>query len=395
MKAIFTFFLAIISFIFSYSLSGCSSSNHDEPENGPDEVRRTVLVYIVATNNLGSSVNNFDGLDIREMIAGAKKGSIAPDARWLVYHAPLSGEPALYELANGDSASFKVLKSYEYGGSVTIARMSEVLDDVAAFAPAKNYGLVLWSHASGWIVDGVEEPAKPLSFGNDNGSKMNISSLRSAIIGRGIDYIYFDACHMGTVEVAYELRDAVKYIVCGPAETPGEGMPYDENMGFLTDGSKEALVAAARTTYSYYIPIFAEGKWQCTMTVVDVAALDELAEATKAIYEQTPLPHPSENVTNYYGTTKVGNYLDFGEYVNALAESEGIDASAFNEALQKVVIYKEAPELFYSDAYKRKFPIYNASGLSTNVFNRESDFTNKNYNTLRWAQDVVAYHLHD
>lgn len=378
-------------------MSGCSSDGPDpDAGDGMDKepVRRTVLVYIVSANTL----YGYDTKDLNEMLRGSAAGRLPSDARWLVYHAPYNKAPRLIEFCDGDTAT---LRHYEPGGSVTVERMRRVLDDVAELAPAHSYGIVLWSHGSGWIVNGVKEdlPLDPyapstLSFGDDrttslSGERMNIASLRAAIKGRDIDYIYFDCCHMGGIEVAYELRDAVRWLVFGPAETPLDGMPYDKNMAYLADGSPDALVNAAMTTFDIYADTF-----DSTMTMVDTDGLDRLAAATAAIYDLTPLPHPAERVTNYYGSARHGNFLDFGEYVNALAESCGVDASEFNAALAQTVIYKEAPDYFFSAAYNRSFPVYTASGLSTYVFENESGFTSNGYNTLQWARDVVSRHLH-
>lgn len=383
--------------LLCWAASACSS---DEPSPGPQgpagPVRRTVLVYMVAANTL----SGYDNEDIDEMLAAAD--SLPSDARWLVYHAPRYGyAPRLVELAGSDTIT---LKHYGRGGSSTLARLNEVLDDVAEFAPAADYGLVLWSHSSGWVANGLDEdlpdlPYSPLSFGDDrtdnaSGDRMNIATLRAAIKGRGIDYLYFDCCHMGTVEVMYELRDAARYVVCGPTETPRCGMPYDRNLRLLAQGDKASLVEAARRTFEYETVYDIPD--DCAMTVVDLSGMERLAAATAPIYASTPLEHPADYVTNYYGTGRTGNFLDFGEYVNALAESEGLDpalAAEFNSALDAVVIYKAAPEAFYSPVLGRYLRIYTASGLSTYVFNRPESFTTNGYSTLQWAKDVASLHL--
>lgn len=399
MKLITRLSLILYTIFLSISLAACSDKEQDGPDGSGSqtgkETRRTVVVYMVATNNLDYNFG-FNWMDITEMIKGSANGNMVDDARWIVYHAPYSEySPRLIEVVRGDTVT---LKEYAPGESVTLARMNEVLDDVARIAPAKNYGLVLWSHGSGWVVNGLEEElpddpykAKPLSYGSDNGKKMNIATLRAAIKGRGIDYLYFDCCNMGTVEVAYELRDAVDYIVGGPAETPGTGMPYDKNMAYLCDGSRESLIKAAETTFNDYIY-----SHTCIMSVYDTSGFDRLAAATGAIYDRTPLPHPGETVTNYYGKTRQGNFLDFGEYVEALAADAGLDTDEFKAALDGAVIYTIAPQdYFYSDFCMAALPLYHTSGVATYVFNNETAFTNSGYDTLQWARDVVSRHLHE
>lgn len=400
MKRSLRFLATILSLLFLGIIVGCSDNQPDTPDNPetpgkPDPVRRTVLVYMVADNSLGTY--DFDKIDIREMLEGASNKGIAEDSRWLVYHAPKYGSPKLIEITANDSTT---LKTYPRGGSATLGRMTEVLDDVVTYSPASSYGLVLWSHASNWIVDGVEEDREvaTLSFGIDGSGaaaqKMDIATLRYAMLNRNIDYVYFDACFMGSVEVAYELRDACNYVIASPSELPSDGMPYQQNMVCLTDGSVDALVNAAQNTFDYYNAILLPYYRTCTMSVIDTRVLERLAQATAAIYKLTPLPHPGTLITNYRADiSTVEDAIDFGEYVNALAESSSIDPaliSEFNAALEDAVVYKDATEKLWN-----KYPIYHASGLSTYVFDTPAGFAVSGYDTLRWAKDVVSQHLHD
>lgn len=395
MKKLFKYIIPIIVVTFlgmsMWSCSGDDGPNGDTPprEDIPT-VDRTVLVYIVGTNNLGGALLDYD--DIDEMIAGSRKGALDhTNTRWLVYHCGYYNTSRLFEIAKGDTTTLK-----HYGNdvsSVSVSRMSEVLDDIARLAPASDYGLVLWSHGSGWLENGLDEDAdktNTLSFGDDRGAKMNVTSLAKVLEGRDIDYVYFDACHMCTVEVAYELRHATRYIVGGPAETPGAGMPYDLTMASLAAGSIDNLVEAAGQTFDHY-----RLSSDCAMTVLDLSEIEALADATAQIYDATPLPHPSAEVTNYYGRARSGNFIDFGEYVGALADSNALDRTAFDRALQKTVVYSAAPDRFYSWALLAWLPIYNASGLSTYVFNSPDDFGFEGYDNLQWAKNVAARHLHN
>lgn len=384
--------IRIFSSLLAVVLATSCSSDSPKPTPEPDLASRTVLVYMVATNNLGT--DGADADDLAEMKAAAATGALG-DGRWLVYHAASdASDPRLVEItATGEN----VLKTYESGSSVTAARMSEVIDDARELAPASSYGMVFWSHASGWIQDGIEESlpdpsaaAAPLSFGSDFGKRMNITTLRSVLEGRGMDYLYFDACYMATVEVAYELRDVASYIVGSASELPRDGMPYDLNMAPLVRGFRDDLVQAATNTFDNYDKKSDPELRTCTMAVIATDALDDLAGATAAIYRLTPLPHPGKNVTNYRGTARQGYSLDFGEYVNALADASRIDPSltdAFNNALARAVVYRAATDKLWNE-----WTIYSHSGLSTYVFNSARDYDLKGYDELAWARDVVSHH---
>lgn len=380
--------IIIIGIASLFSLLSVSCSKNETPE--PNPTKRTVLVYMLASNSLGK--NGYDEADLAEMKAAAP--GIPADARWLVYHAPSSAEEAacLIEIT---PTGEKVLASYSQGTSATAERMLNVFSDTRRLAPALSYGLVLWSHATGWFMDGIDDnnrsgDGRLKSFGNDFTKKMNITTLARVLANSGFDYVYFDACYMGAVEVAYELRNAVRYIVGSPSEVPADGMPYDKNMPLLLDGSRDALVQAATNTFNHYNTLSGSSR-TCTMGVYDTSALDGLATATRAVYAACPAMYPSgRELTEYAGLQKTGLTGDLEEYVLALADDAGADASlvsAFSSALSKAVVYKASTPSLWG-----KYPINHCCGMSTFVFEDIEDFTYEGYNTTSWASDVVSYH---
>lgn len=372
------------------------SCDSDSPKKPEQPTEHTTLVYIVAANNLGQQYGTTpkaDSLDLDEMQLAARRGALGGN-RWLVFHSTYSGN-RLLELT---AAGLKVLKTYGMYEATNASVMQQVIDDMKLMAPARNYGLVLWSHANGWIEDGSEyyapqstqAPVSPLSYGKHNGHSMNTTTLRYVLEDEDLEYIYFDCCLMGGVEVMYELRNCARYIVSSPSELPRDGMPYDQNVGPLAAGGKDNIVKAARNTFELYQSKQKAAERTATMTVVETAGLQRLADATRTIYDVTAPSHPLKVVTNYYGSEYVsqGYYLDFGEYVTALHERDALDGALlaeFNSALASVVIYKDATEKLWDD-----WPLYTTSGLSTRVLTRAEDLSVKGYDHLEWTKTVVA-----
>lgn len=144
-------------------LTACKKN--DDPTPGPNDTkRRTVLTYMVADNNLYS----FAERDINEMEAG---WSARFDGRLVVFLYPVaetSGyaprrtdydeDPRLLLIERDertDVISSRVLKRYDRTMDPTDpATMRRVIDEVMQLAPAGDYGLVLWSHGSGWLTQG-------------------------------------------------------------------------------------------------------------------------------------------------------------------------------------------------------------------------------------------------
>ena len=61
-----------------------------------------------------------------------------------------------------------------------------------------------------------------------------------------MDFIIFDACFMGSVEVAYELRDVCDKIVASPTEVIAEGMDYITMASYLMKSSGSDLEGFCR-----------------------------------------------------------------------------------------------------------------------------------------------------
>lgn len=356
--------------------TACKNENHvTEP------TPRTILVYMVANNSLGekpvfeSDTRPYDRRDLDEMAEAAKNGDLGK-CRWIVYHHAYNQQPQLLELTTD---GFKTVKTYDNAtSSVTITRMREVIADTKRTAPAEDYGLVLWSHASGWLEDGISEPeVSSRSFGIDNGRKMNITSLNKAITGEGFSFVYADCCNMSTIEVAYELRNSTKIFAGSATELPANGMPYDLNMKYFTARQAD-IIGAARTTYEYYAGLPKAENWWCTMGVVNTSALDKLAEETRRVYQSSDYPAgysaQSLDLYNRY-------YFDFKHFVDALSP----DDTEWNKALDNAVIYC---------AYMPRFiSVYIEShcGLATFIQNSTQDMAFRNYNNLEWFRNVARY----
>jgi hypothetical protein len=81
--------------------------------------------------------------------------------------------------------------------------------------------VVLWSHGSGWLPEEVQQDATTRTFGLDNtgeeggevGNEMDILELSEAFNGYHFDLLLADACFMGSVEFAYELRNSFDTLI--------------------------------------------------------------------------------------------------------------------------------------------------------------------------------------
>lgn len=226
----------------------------------------TVLVYMAAENSLSSNVAE----DVEEMLAGK---SAMTDNDHLIIYIDDTSTPRIYEVKRSSSAEtlsqLTPAKTYDTEqNSASSAVLGEILSYTMEKYPADDYSLILWSHATGWTpVTEDEGNTKSLrnvpirkTFGVDNGmnifansgSQMNITDMAQVLSTYApFRCIFFDACFMQTLEVAYELRDCADYMIGSPAEIPGPGAPYDKIMSYLfaDDFDGESI---ARTYNEYY-----------------------------------------------------------------------------------------------------------------------------------------------
>src|SRR5512133_1045058 len=179
------FLLFIVFTVFS--LSSCEKFFNDD-----NDYKRVVLLYMAANNNLsGYAQDNIDALK-----SGFLPGEDDKDIMLVYKH--LSGSlpelVRLYKDINGNTVEDKVAV-YEDRNSASGEVLKEVLNKIKSIFPANGYGLILWSHSTGWLPQGyynsnkgngnnvfMEDPYADIvkSFGEDRGTEMESTELRDA-----------------------------------------------------------------------------------------------------------------------------------------------------------------------------------------------------------------------
>lgn len=285
--------------------------------------------------------------------------------------------------------------------------MQRVISDFKRLSPARNYGIVFWSHGTGWISESgsIDESSSsenkmmtPLSFGSDGyaGKHMKITSLAKALSGHSFEFIYFDCCHMGSVEVAYELRHATDNLVASTTELGVEGMPYDLNVTPLLKGRYDQ---AADNTFNYYNRKYDTldetgapdiSSYGCSISTLYLPALDGLAAATRDVFAaNTVLPSGYKSVQHYRSyVVPNGNMFDFNHYIKALCGDNSSLYSQWRTQFDKVVKnHNTTPRVFTLNASE-------FSGLTSNIITSQEDFDltgdKTGYRETAWWTDVVS-----
>jgi len=190
--------------------------------------------------------------------------------------------------------------------------------------PAEKYALIISGHGKGWEGSCWDETSD-----NDN---LNLSEMRSALgdisefIGRPVDLIGFDACLMGTIEVAYEVHDYASVLVASEQTEPLSGWPYDAILTQLTATTDiNAAELATIIVDSYYLYHAPTGY---TMTVIDLTKIDamvnglsDLAQAL-VVYNGTD----AQAVKNYASTvtTTINEAVIYERHGTSWPDSHGL-----------------------------------------------------------------------
>ena len=345
----------------------CSPVNGVAPEFPVKE--KSVLVYMVGNNNLSSdAANNIEGI---------KGGFVPEDDNLLVYYHTQWQSPVLLRIFKDGNGAVVEDTVYRFPNrnSSTAESLKSAMQVTATMFPAKEYGLFLWSHGTGWLPEGYYGTK---SFGAEAGKEIEIQELVNAFPYR-LSFVLFDACLMGSVEVAYQMKDSVDYVISSPAEILSTGFPYSKIMGHIFKTPMD-LEAVAKEYYDHYN--FQSGQSRsATISLVKTDALDDLAREAKVVFEKyrSKIADVGErNIQRYYRGNK-NWFFDLGDFVKNIASPE--DALPVLQALDNAVVYKASTPAFLEIRIDpSKF-----SGLSTYIPVTPADTVlNNYYRTLEW-----------
>lgn len=212
--------------------------------------------------------------------------------------------------------------------------MEEVLKDMQKIAPSDSYGLILGSHASGWMKgNSVQSKA----FGDDDGYNIDIPDLADVLknsFSEKLDFVLFDACMMGTAEVGYELRETTSYCIASVMETPVYGFPYDQILPYLYSEN----VDYSAVCHEFISFNKTKDVWG-TCAVMDCSQMENLASAVKAKlseWEDALFSVSMRNVQQY----GVNNYKYFSydvlDFFRELGGKSGVAETDLNEAIASI-----------------------------------------------------------
>lgn len=403
------------------------------------ETRNVLLLYSAGFNSLSRYLTD----DIEDVMSGWLPGEGRNDDVLLIYsHLTKTidnyadpNPPVLYRVyrdVEGIVVSDTLVRYAEDARSASAGQLHAVLSYVNEKFPARSYGMIFSSHATGYLPAGyygapadndfdwdlmsyrfghreyspkpvpyVEpeyDPLRPVvksigqdlvgAYGSRVSYEMELSDFADAL-PMHLDYILFDSCLMGGVEVAYELRDKCGVVGFSPTEVLAEGLDYRTlTLSLLCEEPDPKAVC--EDYYAQYASKEGNDR-SATISLVDCGKLEGLADVCARLFEKyrEELKNVSYNKVQRYYTYSYHWFYDLesiiteaGKVGQYTPEELSADIDDLHAALDECIIYKAATDSFLPSY--GGFSIRTYSGLSMYLPCHGGPNLNEYYRTLAW-----------
>ena len=378
--------LACILFVSLLAATSCVKEHGDDLVPEPTH---TLLVYMGGDNNLQT--------EVYQKLFALRDGWTGKENHNIVVYIDYKGSPAtllhITKDANGNYIN-ETLAVYSYENSASAATLSRVIGDTRTLYPADCFGLLIFSHASGWLPSGtLNDPTKPAQtlsrsiIVDDAGGEMELADFADAIPDGLFDYIVFETCFMAGIEVAYELREKTPLIFASSAEivAPGFTSVYKTETRKLLSGDVQAFgTGVFEHTLTYGIEDYHRS---ATYSVIRTAGLDALASFVRDNCNFTQEVDISD-VQHFDRLKGYRLFFDFEDYYGRLLDTDAQRAE-LARLIAECVDWKAAtPEFMTQSPGLNGFTIAEHSGLTTYILQTAFPCLTEAYRNLDWAGNV-------
>ena len=349
---------------------------------------RVLLVYVGTDNNLS-------GLEQEKLDALCNGWTGKPTDHIIVYRDTQGADARLIEISNLAPGELpREIAAYGRENSASGDVFSRVINDVISQYKADSYGLLIFSHASGWLPAGALNNPNAFSANSphsrsiitDGTSEMALADFASAIPDGVFDYIVFEACFMAGIEVAYELRHKADCIFASSAEIvhPGFAPVYSSATGQLFG---QRLEGFGQRVFNHTLTYAGDSPQRsAAYSVIHTAALESLSSFI------------GENC-DFSQSVKIGDiqhfdrnahrlFFDFEDYYGRLLPNDAKRAE-LSRLVAACIQWKAATDEFMTQqpGYNG-FQIEKHSGLTTYIPQPEFPALNAAYNNTSWAKAI-------
>lgn len=278
----------------------------------------------------------------------------------------------------------------------------EVLTDFITYArqefPAKHESLILWDHGDGpiWGFGYTQNTS-------DDDIMMSVAeldeALDAALAGDKLDFLAFDACLMGSLEILDVVSDYTDCMIASPEATSGLGFGYtdilngiSQNPGanvfsigeVICDAYADGVAEDYEDSIPLYQALYSEEILICTY---DCTKADKAVKALNALSERLMEDYTAEEILSAAALVKSYGYgsfdmIDAGMWAS-LYMMDYPEAYELNLALRDMVTYLcYSADIGYSSGVALYYPHSSASALFL------EDGSYEEYQSIDWGGDV-------
>jgi hypothetical protein len=210
---------------------------------------------------------------------------------------------------------------------------------------------------------------------------MNLIELKHAI-PVPLEFIMFDACLMGGIEVAYQLRDKAKYIIASPTETLVAGFPYTEITPLLFAKVID-YCEVTKTVTNYYENQIKDYLKSATLTAINTSQLEKLANFIRQSLDKKTITISEESYNPLiYELSEPVLYYDFFNFVRQIMTDKN-QLNQLKQIYSEIVISYEHTDFFLND-----LALVNTTGLNFFIFPFYEEGLFAEYMQTDWYTDT-------
>lgn len=335
--------IILISLVIAIILVVNNPAYHFKSLAAPAQKSWTYMVYLDADNNLESAgMKDFNEM---ESVGSTSDVNIVVQMDRIPSYDDTNGDwtgtRRYYVTKDSDlqivhSTLIQDLGEVNMGAS---AALSSFVEWAISDYPAARYALVLWDHGSGYPGVCFDD--------TNNGDYLTMRELKQVLsavktaTGFKMDVLSFDACLMGMIEVAHQVKDYVNFMVASEESEPNDGTPYDTVLNVLAQNPAMSASQLASTTVTKYITSYTDGLPNpddaptVTDAAYDLAKETVLADAVSNLAEA--LIGGSSQYKSEIASAKMQSEVFYGGFVDLYDFTQRIRNSIVNITIQSAV----------------------------------------------------------
>lgn len=389
---------------FSPSGSSAGTDPVSPDHRGAVKQVRNVMIMVSGGHN---SLSGYLTDDLIEMAEGFVPEGTAAETNAFVVLSRLpvnsfstTSAPVLYRLYKTETGVVvrDTLRRWTtedrlFGGTVLHDALLTVRDRI----PSKSYGMVLSSHASGWLPPGYYDNPSHFdtmkrgltSIGQDlDGNvsvEMDLVDFADAI-PYNLNYVVLDCCLSGGVEVAWALRGKTDVVAFTQTETMADGFDYKKILERLLKEPVPNPLGVCQDFYNYYMAKTGVNQ-SATISLVDTRQMEPLAAVCKTLFAKyrEPLSRLKVNSAQRYFRYDRHYFYDLRDILVKAGVTAG-ELQELDQALDACVLYKAATPYFMQGS-QYGFAIETHCGLSMYLPSQGTDYLDRYYKTyITWNQ---------